>query len=185
MHNWFLYYFPLWFIILNILPCTVGPNAVIELCLSLCDPVDCRTPGSPVQGISQRILDWVVISFSRGSSQPRNQTHISGIGRRVLYHWAPWEAKSAVCIWKTLEQQILCMLDLSGQQCNFTLCIMFLLPSRSILQEIVLPVLLPVDTLWQSPVWSLPSARLPVLLVRPQWAQTWWTSCRVPGFPHE
>ena len=40
-----------------------------------------------VHGISQaRILEWVVISFSRGSSQPRGQTHSSCIVRRVLYH---------------------------------------------------------------------------------------------------
>ena len=40
----------------------------------LCDPVDCSPPGSSVRGISQaRILAWVAISFSRGSSQPRDQ----------------------------------------------------------------------------------------------------------------
>ena len=45
-----------------------------------CDPMDCSPPGFSVHGISQaRILEWVAISFSRGSSQPRNQTHISCI----------------------------------------------------------------------------------------------------------
>ena len=57
---------------------------------SLCDPVDCSLPGSSVLGISQaRILEWVAISFSRGSSQPRDGTpisYLSCIGRRVLYH---------------------------------------------------------------------------------------------------
>ena len=154
-----------------------------KLCLSLCDPVDCRTPDSLVLGISQRILEWVVLSFSRGSSRPRDQTPISGIGRWVLYHWPPGEAKSAVCIWKILKQQILSMLDLSGQQCNFMLCVTFLLPRRSILQETVLPALLPVDTLWQNPVWSLPW--LQVRLAQPQRAQTWRTSCCSPGFPRE
>ena len=43
-----------------------------QSCLTLCDPVDCSPPVSSVHGISQaRILDWVVIFFSRGSSQPR------------------------------------------------------------------------------------------------------------------
>ena len=55
----------------------------------LCDPVDCSLPGSPVLGILQaRILEWVVMPSSRGSSQPRDQTHISHItciGRQVLY----------------------------------------------------------------------------------------------------
>ena len=47
-------------------------------------PMDCSPPGSPVHGISQaRILRWVAISFSKGSSQPRDQTHISCIGRQI------------------------------------------------------------------------------------------------------
>ena len=44
---------------------------------------------SSVHGISQaRILEWVTISFSRGSSQSRDQTCIACIGRQILYHWA-------------------------------------------------------------------------------------------------
>ena len=46
--------------------------------LTLCDPVNSSPPGSSVRGISQaRILDWVVISFSRRSFQPRDQTQVS------------------------------------------------------------------------------------------------------------
>ena len=42
---------------------------VVKSCPTLCDPMDCRLPGSSVHGISQaRILEWVAISFSRGSS---------------------------------------------------------------------------------------------------------------------
>ena len=56
---------------------------------SFCDPVDCSPPGSSVHGISQaRILEWVATSFSRGSSQPRDWTRVSCIGRRR----ATWEA---------------------------------------------------------------------------------------------
>ena len=56
---------------------------------------DCSPAGSSVHGISQaRIPEWVTTSFSRGSSQPRDQTHISCIGRRILYHWATWKACS-------------------------------------------------------------------------------------------
>ena len=47
-------------------------------CLTLCDPVDCSPPGSSVHGVLQaRILEWVAIPFSRGSSQPRDQTLVS------------------------------------------------------------------------------------------------------------
>ena len=66
---------------------------VTKSCLTLCDPMDHSLPGSSVHGISQaRTLEWVVISFSRGSSQPRDQTHVSCISRYILYHWATWEA---------------------------------------------------------------------------------------------
>ena len=47
--------------------------SVAKLCLTLLEPVDYSPPGSSVHGISQaRILEWVVISFSKGSSQPRD-----------------------------------------------------------------------------------------------------------------
>ena len=66
------------------------------LCLTLCDSKDCSLPGSFVHGVFQaRILEWVAISSSRGSSQPRDQTHISCVscfGKWMLYHWATWEA---------------------------------------------------------------------------------------------
>ena len=54
-----------------------------------CDPVDYSLPGFSVLGIFQeRILEWVAISSSRGSSWPRDQTQVSSIGRRILYQWA-------------------------------------------------------------------------------------------------
>ena len=50
---------------------------VAKLCLTLCDPMDCSPPGSSVHGISQaRILEWVVVPFSRWSSWPRGQTWV-------------------------------------------------------------------------------------------------------------
>ena len=56
---------------------------------TLCDPMNCSPPGSSVQGIFQkRILEWVAISSSRGSSWPRNGTCISCgscISRQILY----------------------------------------------------------------------------------------------------
>ena len=47
-------------------------SEVAQLCLTLCDPMDCSLPGSSVHGIFQAtVLEWIAISFSRGSSQPR------------------------------------------------------------------------------------------------------------------
>ena len=69
---------------------------IIKLCLTLCNPLSYSLPVSSVHGISQvRILEWVAIPFSRESSQPRDQTHISYIGRWILYHKATWEAQSS------------------------------------------------------------------------------------------
>ena len=66
---------------------------VTQLCPTLCDPMDYNLPDSSVHGISQeRILEWVAICFSRGSSQPSNQTCVSCIGRQILNHCATWEA---------------------------------------------------------------------------------------------
>ena len=60
------------------------------LCPTLCQPMDYSPPGSSVHGILQaRILEWVAMPSSRGSSQPRDWTcvsYISCIGRQVLYH---------------------------------------------------------------------------------------------------
>ena len=61
-------------------------------CLTLCDPMDCSLPGSSVHGIFQAIvLEWVAISFSRGSSQPRARTRVSRIVDRRFTVWATRE----------------------------------------------------------------------------------------------
>ena len=53
-------------------------RSVAQSCLTLGDPMDCSTPGSSVHGIYQaRILEWVAMPSSRGSSQPRDQTCVS------------------------------------------------------------------------------------------------------------
>ena len=61
----------------------------LQLCLTLCNPMDCCPPGSSVQGISQaRILEWDAISSSRGSPWPRDRTHVtyaSCIGRWIFF----------------------------------------------------------------------------------------------------
>ena len=58
---------------------------VVHLCLTLCDPMDCSPPGCSLHGISQeRLLEWVAISSSRGSSQPRDWTCISCVSCRGI-----------------------------------------------------------------------------------------------------
>ena len=56
------------------MPCCAN---LLQLCLALCDPGDCSLPGSSVHGIFQaRILEWVTVPSSRGSSWSRDQTHL-------------------------------------------------------------------------------------------------------------
>ena len=58
---------------------------VTESCLTLCDPMGCSPPGSSVHGILQaRILEWVAISFSRGSSQSRDRAQVFHIAADSL-----------------------------------------------------------------------------------------------------
>ena len=62
-------------------------SEVTQSCLTLWDPVDCSLRGSSIHGIFQsRVLEWVAISFSRGSSQPRDWTWVSSNARRWFYH---------------------------------------------------------------------------------------------------
>ena len=67
-------------------------SSVAQSCLTLCDPIDCSLPGSSVHRIFQaRILEWLAISFSKGSSQPQNRTWVSCvscIAHQSLTHWA-------------------------------------------------------------------------------------------------
>ena len=63
-----------------------------QSCPTLCYPMDSSPPGSSVHGIFQtRILEWVAISFSRGSSQPRDQTWVSCIAGKLFTVWATRE----------------------------------------------------------------------------------------------
>ena len=67
-------------------------SEVAQWCPTLCDPMDCSPPGSSIHGILQaRVLEWVAICFSRGSSWPRNRTWVSGTVGRCFTVWATRE----------------------------------------------------------------------------------------------
>ena len=64
-------------------------SEVAQSYVTLWDPIHCSLPGSSVLGIFQaRVLEWVAISFFRGSPQPRDQTQVSRIAGRCFTLWA-------------------------------------------------------------------------------------------------
>ena len=70
-----------------------GGSEVAQLCPTLCNPMDCSPPGSSIHGVFQaRVLEWIAISFSRGSSWPRDWTRVSCIAGRRCTIWATREA---------------------------------------------------------------------------------------------
>ena len=88
------------------------------LCITLCNSMDCSLWSSSVHGIFQAImLEWVAISSSMGSSQPRDQTQISSapcIDRWMLYHCATLEAniiKLLRQVWTSRELILIILLS--------------------------------------------------------------------------
>ena len=75
-----------------------------QSCSTLCDAMDCSPQGPSVCGMSQaRILAWTAVSFSRGSSRPRDGTHVSCVScmdRRILYGRATRETFDGIKRWK-------------------------------------------------------------------------------------
>ena len=83
------------FSVITSLSLNESESEVAQSCPALCDPTDCSPPSSSVRRILQaRVLEWVAISFSRGSSQPRDRTQVSRIADRCFNLWATREALS-------------------------------------------------------------------------------------------
>ena len=86
-----------------------------------CDPINCSLPGSSIHGILQaRILEWVAIPFSRGSSWPRDRAWIYCIGRWILYHWPTREAPRYILSNEKFKYKTVCIvcchLHLKGEE---------------------------------------------------------------------
>ena len=72
----------------------VAKEVNAQLCPTLGDPMDCSLPGSSVHGILEaRILEWVTIPFSRGSSQSRDWTQVSYVAGGCFTIWATRERR--------------------------------------------------------------------------------------------
>ena len=95
-------------------------NKVAQSCLTLCDPMDCSLPGSSIHGIFQaRVLEWVAISYSRGSSWPRDWTQVSRIAGRYFTIWATREAHHFYHAFLTCMCMCVC-LCIYTQVCKYT-----------------------------------------------------------------
>ena len=86
-----------WAIWYDLLVCA-RVHAVSQSCPTLCDPMDCSLPGSCIHGMLQaRILEWVTISYSRGSSPPRDRTcvpYIAGVFFTAEPPGKPWKIRT-------------------------------------------------------------------------------------------
>ena len=68
-------------------PVKQGDVLVTHSCSTLCDYMDCSLPGFSVHVILQAtLLEWIAMPFSRGSSQPMDQTCVSLHYKQILYH---------------------------------------------------------------------------------------------------
>ena len=137
--------------------------SVAQLCLTLCDLMNCSPPSSSVHGILQaRTLEQVAISFFRGSSWSRNQTHVSCascIGRQILYHWATEENHYLTCSNK--KKLLWCYYtNVISDSCRS------FIPSSP----------RKVHFMWPKPAFSLKPMCMPVwMLSRDQFFATLWT----------
>ena len=83
---------PMWLLSASWMVCV---SLVAQACPTLCNPMDCSLPGSSVHGVFQaRILEWVAIFSSRGSSLSRDQTCVSCFAGGFFTPWAIGEALS-------------------------------------------------------------------------------------------
>ena len=88
---------------------------VVQLCLTLCDPMYCTPPGFSVHEILQaRIPEWVSISFSRGSSRPRDQAWVSYIADGFFTVWATRES----CEWL----RVFSFIKIYNWSCSLAMC---------------------------------------------------------------
>ena len=119
-------------------------SEVAQSCLTLCDPIDCSLPGSSVHGIFQAtVLEWVAISFSRGSSQPRARIWVSRIVDRRFTIWATREVLKSPEIYGKATAQL------------WTICKTTNNPEGRAATENIMPCRHDVQTGSQRPLWEL------------------------------
>ena len=150
-----------------------------------CDTLDCSPQGSSIHGILQaRILEWVAISFSRGSSRPRDRTHVSCVfctGRRVPYHLGIPYVSYSVLVQSLSPVRLFVTPWTAARQASLSFTISWnLLRLMSI--ELVMP---PNHLILCCPLFLLPSVFPTIrvfsgeLALRIRWPKYWSFSCSI------
>ena len=123
-------------------------SEIAQSCVTLCEPIDCSLPGSYLSGIFQaRVLEWVDISFSRGSSWPGGRTQVSCIAGRCFTLWA---TREALCFhddqWliKHIIFPVPLLIDIRTFLCVCELCSQIICPLKNLFME---------RTRWQRSRW--------------------------------
>ena len=127
-------------------------SEVAQSCSTLCHPMHCNLSGSSVHQIFQaRVQEWIAISFSRGSSQPRDWTRVSRIAGRCFTIWATREISTErlnntttltglTCVLYTLDLgKRLRWVELFGKLFLSSLCIICLQHCTGVLTFLVVP----------------------------------------------
>jgi len=141
---------------------------LLQLCLTLCNPMDCSLS---VYGMLQaRILEWVAISFSRGSSQPRDQTWVSLIAGRFFTVWATREAFK----WENSRTWLTILF--------FFFKLLIYLAVRALVQQAGSPIFVMAWRISSRTMWDL----VPCLGAKPRcpalasWSLSHWITGKVP-----
>ena len=121
--------------------CCVMLCLVAQLCPTLCDPMDCSPPGSSVHGILQsRILEWVAMPSSRGSSQPRDWTQVSCIAGKFFTTEPAREAPPSSLLLTKYQMILLWLLSSSLEMDKIDkIFLVFVIQELSLVQPFVTP----------------------------------------------
>lgn len=116
-----------------------------QLCLTLWDPIAYNQWLFSVHGVFQaKVVEWVAIPISRGSFRPRDQTHVSCIGRLILYHYCHLESSSSQKTRKSLEKHTPQTKCGPSQKARSSLCLILMQPEN--LMKPVRRTVLMIDT---------------------------------------
>ena len=131
-------------------------SEVAQSCPTLCDPIDCSLPGSSIHGIFQAtVLEWVAISFSRESSQPRDRTKSPALQADAFHLWVTRAAHKLglILMGGAKLSKSLIQFSVNGRGCVPSL--LFTRGQTMVRASLVTQRLNHLPPVWETWVWSL------------------------------